>query len=112
MDKEESGSDNSDEEDGSASTTSSKVSRFIDRRDRLTALESELSIELQTKKTLESSMVQQKQINAQKMKELTTARKDYPSEIYEKVASHFISLHNSCPDIRDLGNRSHRRRRP
>ena len=64
MDKEESGSDNSDEEDGSASTTSSEVSRFIDRRDRLTALESELSIELQTEKALETSIARQKQINA------------------------------------------------
>ena len=56
-----------------------------------------------------STLNQQKQINAQKMKELTTARNDYPSEIYEKVKSHFASLHNPWPDIRGSGNRSRKR---
>jgi hypothetical protein len=93
--KEETGSESSDDEEGSASTTvtSSEASRFIDRRERLAALESELSIDLQTEKILKTRIVEQKQIDAKKMKELTTARNDYPSEIYEKVTSHFISLH-------------------
>ena len=57
------GSDSLDEaDDGSESTTSSEVSRFIDRRERLAALKSELSIELQTEQTLETSILQQKKI--------------------------------------------------
>ncbi len=55
--KEETGSESSDNEDGSTSTTSSEVSSFIDRRELLTALESELSIEIQTEKTLETRIV-------------------------------------------------------
>ena len=76
------GSDSLDSEadDGSESTTSSEVSRFIDRRERLAALESELFIELQTEQTLETSILQQKKINAKKLKELATARNDCPSE--------------------------------
>ena len=97
-------------DDGSESTTSSEVSRFIDRRERLAALESELSIELQTEQTLETSILQQKKINAKKMKELTTARhgNDYPSEQYDKVISHVMSLHKTSLDIPVLGHRSSR----
>ena len=73
-------------DDGSESTTSSEVSRFIDRRERLAALESDLSIELQTEQTLETSILQQKKINAKKLKELATARNDDPSEQYDQVA--------------------------
>jgi hypothetical protein len=103
------GSDSLDEaDDGSESTTSSEVSRFIDRRERLAALKSELSIELQTEQTLETSILQQKKINAKKLKELATARNDYPSEQYDQVTSHVMSLHNTCPDIPDLGHRSRR----
>jgi len=93
-------------DDGSESTTSSEVSRLINRRERLTALESELSIELQTEQTLETSILQQKKINAKKLKELATARNDYPSEKYDQVTSHVMSLHNACPEIPDLGHRS------
>ena len=95
-------------DDGSESTTSSEVSRFIDRRERLAALKSELSIELQTEQTLETSILQQKKINAKKLKELATARNDYPSEEYDQVTSHVMSLHNACPDIPDLGHRGRR----
>ena len=104
------GSDSLDSEadDGSESTTSSEVSRFIDRRERLAALKAELSIELQTEQTLETSILQQKKINAKKLKELATARNDYPSEEYDQVTSHVMSLHNACPDIPDLGHRSSR----
>ncbi len=94
MEKEETGQESSDIGDDSNSTTSSEVSRFIDGRECLAVLESELSIEIQTEKILESRIVDQKQINAKKMKKLITASNDYPSEIYEKVISNFISLHN------------------
>ena len=108
--KEETGKESSDNEDGFASTTSSKVSHFIDRRERLAALESELYIEIQTEKEMETRIVDQKQINTKKMKELTTARIDYPSEINEKVTLNFILLHNQWPDIRGLGYKSQNRR--
>ncbi len=72
------------------STTSSEVSRFIDRSDRRKAL----SIEIRTEKSLESRIVNQKQINANKMKELSTARHDYPSEIADKVTKNFIIASN------------------
>ena len=61
--QDDTGSDSLDAgDDGSKSTTSSEVSRFIDRRERLAALESELPIELETKQTLETSILQQKKI--------------------------------------------------
>ncbi len=52
--KEETGLESSDNEDCSTSTTSSDVSSFRYRRERLAALESELSIEIQTEKTLKT----------------------------------------------------------
>ncbi len=84
--QDDTGSDSLDAaDDGSKPTKSSEVSRFIDRRERLAALESELSIELQIEHSLETSILQQKKINAKKLKELVTARNDYPSKEHDQV---------------------------